>query len=170
MKTALWFTLCISGWGVGAFLMAHLGRSLGMGTILVCNLIGYTIAIAALARDVSLGWSWNHLGAVVTAIVFVLANFAFYRLSHAGEEVTILAPLTSLYVLVAVGLGVVVFHETITPRKGLGIVLGVLAMILLSWERREPIDEPAPVRPPAIDAAPLGIAPSDPRESQAAGD
>ena len=136
MKTTLWFALCISGWGVGAFLMAHLGRTLGMGTILVYNLIGYAIAIAILTRHVSFGWSWNHLLAVVTAICFVLANFAFYRLSQGGEEVTILAPLTSLYVLVAVGLGVLVWHEPITLRKGLGILLGVVAMILLSWERR----------------------------------
>ena len=61
MKTIFWFALCISGWGVGAFLMAHLGRTLAMGTVLACNLIGYTIAIAILARNVSLGWSWNHL-------------------------------------------------------------------------------------------------------------
>jgi len=136
MKTIFWFALCISGWGVGAFLMAHLGRTLGMGTILVYNLIGYAIAIALLTRNVSLGWTGNHLLAVVTAMLFVFSNFAFYRLSHAGEEVTILAPLTSLYVLVAVVLGVLVWHEPITPRKGLGILLGVVAMILLSWERR----------------------------------
>ena len=136
MKTMFLFALCISGWGVGAFLMAHLGRTLGMGTILVCNLIGYAIAIAFLARNASLGWTWDHLLAVVTAICFVLANFAFYRLSQGGEEVTILAPLSSLYVLVAVVLGVLVWHEPITLRKGLGILLGVLAMILLSWERR----------------------------------
>ena len=136
MQTTFWFALCITGWGVGAFLMAHLGRTLGMGTILVYNLIGYAIAIALLARNASLGWTGNHLLAVATAVSFVLANFAFYRLSHAGEEVTILAPLTSLYVLVAVVLGVLVWHEPITPRKGLGILLGVAAMILLSWERQ----------------------------------
>jgi len=135
MNTTLWFALCISGWGVGAFLMAHLGRTLGMGTILVGNLIGYAIAIALLARDVRVEWTWNHLLAVVTAICFVLANFAYYRLSHGGEEVTILAPLSSLYVLVAVGLGVLVWHEPITLRKALGILLGVAAMVLLSWER-----------------------------------
>ena len=135
MKTTLWFAMCISGWGVGAFLMAHLGRTLGMGTILVCNLIGYAVAIALLARNVSLGWTWNHLLAVVTAILFVLANFAYYRLSRVGEEVTILAPLSSLYVLVAVVLGVLLWHEPITLRKGLGILLGVLALILLSGER-----------------------------------
>jgi len=135
MNTTLWFALCISGWGVGAFLMAHLGRTLGMGTILVGNLIGYAIAIALLARDVRVEWTWNHLLAVVTAICFVLANFAYYRLSHGGEEVTILAPLSSLYVLVAVGLGVLVWHEPITLRKALGILLGLAAMVLLSWER-----------------------------------
>jgi len=135
MKTTLWFALCISGWGFGVFLMAHLGRTLGMGTILVGNLIGYAIAIALLARNVNVGWTWNHLLAVVTAISFVLANFAYYRLSHGGEEVTILAPLSSLYVLVAVVLGVLVWHEPITLRKGLGILLGVAAMVLLSWER-----------------------------------
>lgn len=136
IKTTLWFALCIFGWGFGVFLMAHLGRSLSMGTILVCNLIGYAVAIALLARNASFGWTWNHGLAVVTAICFVLANFAYYRLSHGGEEVTILAPLSSLYVLVAVVLGVLVWHEPITLRKGLGILLGVVAMILLSWERQ----------------------------------
>ena len=155
MKTIFWFTLCISGWGLGAFLMAHLGRTLGMGTILVCNLIGYTIAIAFLARNVNLGWSWNHLLAVLTAIAFVLANFAFYRLSGAGEEVTILAPLSSLYVLVTVTLGVLLWHEPITLRKGLGILLGVLAMILLSWEREESVQKPGSELHAAAEAAEL---------------
>ena len=166
MKTIFWFALCISGWGLGAFLMAHLGRTLGMGTILVCNLIGYAIAISLLARNVSLGWTWNHLLAVVTAIVFVLANFAFYRLSRAGEEVTILAPLTSLYVLVAVVLGVLVWQEPISPRKGLGIVLGVLAMILLSWERQEPVERGGDGRGVAVEAADLPPSQDDPRESR----
>ena len=155
MKTLFWFTLCISGWGVGAFLMAHLGRTLGMGTILVCNLIGYAIAIAILARNVGLGWTWDHLLAVVTAILFVLANVAFYRLSQGGEQVTILAPLTSLYVLVAVVLGVLAWQEPITLRKGVGIFLGVLAMILLSWERQQPVESPRVDRPVAAEAAQL---------------
>ena len=48
---------------------------------------------------------------------------------------TILAPLTSLYVLVTVLLGAVLFHEPITLRKGLGVAMALGALILLSWER-----------------------------------
>jgi drug/metabolite transporter (DMT)-like permease len=164
MKTLFWFALCICGWGLGAFLMAHLGRRLGLGTILVYNLMGYAIAIALLARNASLGWTWNHLLAVLTAIFFVLANYGFYRLSHGGEEVTILAPLSSLYVLVPVGLGVLLWQEPITPRKGLGILLGVLAMILLSWERQQPADSAGAHQPAAAEATDLPHSPTENRE------
>lgn len=135
MKTVTWFTLCIFGWGIAAFLMAHLGRTLNLGTILVCNLIGYTLAIALLARNVDLTWSWNHFLGVLVSVLFVIANVAFYRLSHAGEQVTILAPMTSLYVVVTVLLGVALWHEPVTARKLLGIAMGVVALILLSGER-----------------------------------
>jgi drug/metabolite transporter (DMT)-like permease len=135
MKTTLWFAMCVSGWGLGAFVMAHLGRTLNMGTILIGNLIGYVIAIALLARGVTPGWTWNHFWAVIVGIVFVLANVGFYRLSHAGEQVTVLAPLTSLYVLIPVLLGALLWHEPITLRKALGIALAAVALVLLSWER-----------------------------------
>jgi drug/metabolite transporter (DMT)-like permease len=135
MKTTFLFTLVILGYGVGAFLMVHVGRAMDLGTILVCNLIGYAITIALLARGPALQWTWDHFLAVLVAVLFVMANYAYYRLSHAKEQVTILAPLTSLYVLVTVGLGVIFMHESMTWKKGLGIALAVVALILLSWDR-----------------------------------
>jgi drug/metabolite transporter (DMT)-like permease len=137
MKTALWFSVCMFGWGIAVFLMAAVTKGAGrlsLGTVLVCNLIGYAIAIAALARHVQLGWSWNHLLAILIAVLYVGANYSYYHLSQSGQQVTVLAPLTGLYVVVTVLLGVALLHEPVTLRKGLGIVLAVAAVILLTWK------------------------------------
>ena len=74
MKTITYFLVCIVAWGIAAFLMVHITRGLSLGTILVCNLVGYCIAIAAIARDVNLGCTWNHFLAVSVAVLFVAAN------------------------------------------------------------------------------------------------
>jgi len=137
MKAALWFSICVFGWGTAVFLMSALTKGSGrlsLGTILVCNLLGYAIAIAALARDVRLGWSWSHLLAVVIAVLYVAANYSYYQLSQAGGQVTVLAPLTGLYVVVTVLLGVALLHEPMTLRKGVGIALAAGAVILLTWK------------------------------------
>ena len=126
MKTALWFSTCVFGWGIAVFLMTYVTRGpgrLSLGTILVYNLVGYSIAIAALARHVQPGWSWNHLLAVLISVLYVAANYAYYQLSQAGQEVAVLAPLTGLYVVVTVLLGLALLHETMTLRKGLGMVV-----------------------------------------------
>lgn len=137
MKTVLWFSICVLAWGVAVFLMTFVTRGAGklnVGTILVCNLVGYALMIGLLARDVQFAWSWNHALAALISSLFVAANYSYYKLSHTGEGVTILAPLTGLYVVVTVLLGMVLLHETMTLRKGLGIALAVAAVILLSWE------------------------------------
>ena len=139
MKTALWFSICVLGWGIAVFLMAAVTKGAGrlsLGTILVYNLVGYAIAIAVLARNVQIGWSWNHLLAVTISVLYVAANYSYYHLSQAGQQVTVLAPLTGLYVVVTVLLGFALLHEPVTLRKGLGIVLAVAAVILLTWQSR----------------------------------
>lgn len=137
MKTALWFAICVLAWGISIFLMTFIvkgPKGLSLGTILVYNLAGYAIGIGLLARNVDIGLSRNHLLAVLISLLYVAANYSYYRLSQAGHQVTILVPLTGLYVVVSVLLGIVLMHEPMTFRKGLGIVLAVAAAILLTTE------------------------------------
>jgi len=134
MMTAWYLAVCIFGWGIAVFLMSYVGRAMTQGTILVCNLLGYCLAIAVLARDVELAWTWKHAAAAAIGVLFVAANYAYYRLSHSGEEVTVLAPLTGLYVLLPVVLGVALWHEPLSLRKVCGIVLALAAIVLLTWE------------------------------------
>ncbi len=136
MKTLLLFSTCVLGWGVAVFLMGYVSRTLNLGTILVCNLVGYAAGIAILARGVHMAWTWNHLLAALLSVCMVVANAAYYRLSHGGEQATILAPLTSLYVVVTVVLSLLLIQgETMTPRRLAGIALAVVAAVLLTWER-----------------------------------
>ena len=160
MKTALWFSICVLAWGVAVFLMTFVTRGpgkLNVGTILVCNLVGYLLMIGLLARNVQAAWSWNHLLAVLISVLYVAANYSYYRLSHAGEQVTILAPLTGLYVVVAVLLGFALLGEPLSWRKGLGIVLAVAAVILLSWDDKAAAPRGGErVKTPSSDRGPPG--------------
>lgn len=132
MMTWLCFATCFFGWGVAVFLMTLVSRSLNLSTILAYNLIGYVLVNLFFFNQTKLGWTLNHGLAVLIGALFVLSNLAYYKLSEMGGQASILAPLTSLYVVVTVVLGMVFLREPPTLRKWVGIGLAVVAIYLLS--------------------------------------
>ncbi|NUQ12248.1 MAG: DMT family transporter [Gemmatimonadaceae bacterium] len=92
---------------------------------------------AFLFPQASWGFSRYHLLSIVIGAMFVLANLAFYKLSQT-EQVSTLAPLTALYVIVPVVLGMFFLGEPPTARKVIGIILGLASLYLLSGMETEP--------------------------------
>ena len=80
--------------------------------------------------------------AVLTGILYGGADIYFLKLSGNKNishmaDVSILAPLCALYILIPTLLGICVDREPLTKRKGLGIVLATLAILILSFEEQE---------------------------------
>lgn len=132
MPSLFYFAVCLVGWGIATFLMTFVTRQISIGTILICNLIGYCISISIVAKGIRFELKWAHLLAILIGVLFVLCNTAYYKLSEMGGQASVLAPLTGLYVLFPVVLGAVLLKERMFLTKSIGIALAVVAIYLLS--------------------------------------
>lgn len=70
--------------------------------------------------------------AVATGLAGTLGFLLLVLSLEMGGEASIVIPLTSLYPAVTTVLGTTLLGEHLTPRKALGIVLALVAIILLS--------------------------------------
>lgn len=131
MGAAGYLAICIGMWGLATFAMKLVGTRLDPITIAAFNMFGYLSVGAFLFPKASWGFTRYHLLAAVIGAMFVLANMAFYKLSQT-EQVSALAPLTALYVMVPVLLGITFLGEPPTVRKLIGVALGLASLYLLS--------------------------------------
>ena len=107
------------------------GSRLDPVTIVVCNTVGYLVMGLALLPRAALAPTPTHALGAAIGILFVLGNMAFYKLSQT-TQLSVLAPVTGLYILLPVVLGFTFLGESVTPRKCVGIALALIAMYLLS--------------------------------------
>ncbi len=135
MTVWLYFALTVLGWGLGIFLMKIATRSIDNFTAVVFNMPGYLMIGLLLAPKVR--WSELHLGtghlvAVAVGACYVIANWGFYRMCE-GAPISILSPMSSLYMTVPIILGAAFLGERPTPVQMLGILLAMVAVVLLAW-------------------------------------
>ena len=94
---------------------------------------GQTITAVAMLvwnRHITAGISGAAFG-VASGVAGLLATLAFFTaLRHAA--VAVVLPLTALYPVVAIALGVLVLGEKMTVSQAAGAVLAVAAVVLLS--------------------------------------
>lgn len=64
----------------------------------------------------------------------VIGNVAVYQAFTAGGLAAIVIPVTNLYPLVTIGIALLVFHEKLNWINGIGIVLAIPAVLMLSGE------------------------------------
>lgn len=132
----LWTVPAILGWGLyGVF--AKLGTArIGMQVVFwypLVMLVGSVVFLAFLRDLLPLTWDGpGILFGLFVGLSNLVAVVALFTLLHRGFPVSIVYPLTALYPLVTVILGVVFLGEAMTLVKGLGVVLAVIAIILLS--------------------------------------
>jgi transporter family protein len=125
------------GWGLSSFIMGLIGRDVPHQSALVCNMLGAFLVNAVwfiLNRGINFSFSSYHLGAILSGTLFTVADLCYYRLSKAGMPVSVLGPVTSLYIIVPILLGALFLKEALTLRKLVGIAFGLAALWLLSAE------------------------------------
>jgi drug/metabolite transporter (DMT)-like permease len=128
-----WLALVFLTWGPANFLLKVVGERLDGASGALGIVVGYLIAgsILAASGGARFGLSWVHAGAVAIGACYIVGNWAFLHLART-EDVTALAPLAQLAVLIPVVLGFALLGEPVTPRKLAGIAFGVIAIVLLA--------------------------------------
>ena len=71
---------------------------------------------------------------LVAGVLAVIGNVAVYQAFTAGGLAAIVIPVTNLYPLVTIGIALLVFHEKLNWINGIGILLAVPAVLMLSGE------------------------------------
>eukprot|EP00027_Filamoeba_sp_ATCC50430_P011246 CAMPEP_0168562276 /NCGR_PEP_ID=MMETSP0413-20121227/12037_1 /TAXON_ID=136452 /ORGANISM="Filamoeba nolandi, Strain NC-AS-23-1" /LENGTH=128 /DNA_ID=CAMNT_0008593693 /DNA_START=265 /DNA_END=648 /DNA_ORIENTATION=+ len=104
--------------------------------------------------QVNFTFTRGHFWAIVNGIAFTVADIAYYKLSRSGVDVSTLGPLTSLYVVVPILLGVTVLKEPVTPKKAVGLFLAVIAIYILSTAEEEVDSMQDTHRDPDLEDAP----------------
>jgi transporter family protein len=135
----LYAMVVLLGWGLASFLMGLIGKQLPHSAALFCNLLGVIIVNFFFFTDLHLSVTYLHVYAMLAGVLFTVADLAYYKLAEHGMDVSLIGPITSLYILVPVALGSLVLQEPFSMRKAAGVLLAILAMYVLSTA--ETLDE-----------------------------
>lgn len=107
------------------------GQNLGPYTSLVFSLPGYIAVIAFIASKANYSLSKNHWVAMAVGVLYMISNLSYYKLCET-VDVSKLAPVTAMYVVIPVILGWVLLKEPVTIQKIVGIILAGAALCLLT--------------------------------------
>jgi transporter family protein len=77
----------------------------------------------------SQGFTFSLFAGIAGALALVTFNYAMQ-----GGQKIIIVPLTALYPIITIILSYLVLHEEISLVKAIGILLGLAAIILISYE------------------------------------
>ena len=72
-----------------------------------------------------------HVCAFVSGLFSVVGNAGYIELTASEDQASILAPMSSTYLLVPVAFGLIFRSERVTFQKGLGIILAIGSLVLL---------------------------------------
>jgi len=130
LQNALLLMACTTAWGLAVFLMKIAGQGVGPYTSAVFALPGYLIITSFVFGRADYHISRPHWAAMGVGALYVLGNMAYYKLA-ASVDVSRLAPVTAMYVLIPVVLGWLFLREPITTQRIIGILLAVGALYFL---------------------------------------
>ena len=133
-----WFvlTLGVLGlwglWGVFAKLASDNLAAKSVATMMGLGVAAVAIILLSFMRFKP-DWDMSGTPAAFLAGVFLMAGLILFvfALSHGGKA-SIVVPMTGMYPVVTIVLSVAILKEQITPTTGVGIILALIAVFLLS--------------------------------------
>jgi len=134
MSYQLYILMSIIGWGVGSFL--YKGANTAMAPIMVSSvaLVTYVIIMPILWLTVKFDHAVTIGGVLYTVVGSLFMSvgtlgFSYALRSGSAGSVTTLC---ALYPALTLGLSMLFLGETLTLRKGIGMVLALISFVVLS--------------------------------------
>jgi len=133
-RAVVYAVLAMVSWGLWAALMKIATASLtAQMTVLITYVIG---AVLAGLYIISTGGpetvAWSGAGVAVIGGIFYASGGLFYYISLQHGRTIIATPIAAMYFLVTAVLAFVFLNESIGVREAFGLVLGSVALVLLS--------------------------------------
>lgn len=132
-----WLIFSLAGmgvWGAWGFLTKLSSQHISPRAILLFQEVGALVVVLAVASSVGFKPDLHAKGtgfAVLAGSLSLLGALLFIYAVRDGK-LSVVVPITALYPIVTILLSALVLKEAITFQQGLGILLGVIAIILLS--------------------------------------
>jgi drug/metabolite transporter (DMT)-like permease len=158
--SAVWFALsfvCLLGWGISGVTQKLATRDISNGLSIAAFIAANVPIAAAVAAVHPLNW---HVGSTAWALSLAsgvslgLSSLLLFASFAAGGKAGIVTALGALYPAITVMLAVPLFGDRITPLKGVGIVVALVAGVLLSRERSDSVTDVSSAQPFAHDQTP----------------
>jgi len=124
-------------WGVSDFLQKLATGHAPSERVTFAFLLGLTPAAVLIPAFGPFAWpgsgvTWLYL--FLLGLFYGLGNFMLITAYGSGGRASVVTPMTSLYSLVTIPLAVLILHESISAREGIGIALALLAVVALGRE------------------------------------
>lgn len=121
-------------WGIWAFLPKITTRYINEGSAMVYQSLGGIIIGLGVLISMKFRLEFNPPGftfGVATGLFGFFGAFT-YLLAVTRGPLTLVAPLTALYPVLAILLGILFLNEAITLKQSFGILLSLVSIILIS--------------------------------------
>lgn len=123
--------LCWGLWGVFSKLASNYSRPRQTLLFQAVGVIAFAVMVLAIeqfqVQRTAAGFGWSFAAGFVNFVGFL----AFFAAVQKGKVATVIS-LSSLYPVITIALSVLLLHEKITKREGLGIALALTAGWLLA--------------------------------------
>jgi len=137
MKEWLYPTLAtLIFWGLWGFTSKLVTNHISpLNAILFETLGGIAVAAAVIfVTGTRIEGNAPGIGLAMLTGAFVFLGSVFFLFAIRDGKTSIVVALTALYPLLTIALAMIFLHETLTIRQGIGVLLAVAAIILISWK------------------------------------
>jgi transporter family protein len=129
-----WSILALVVWGIWGFLPKLATKYMTTQSIIIYEALGGLCVGLVCLYFAGMRPETHPKGilyASLTGILGMMGGF-FYLLAVARGKVSVVVTMTALYPIITIGLAALLLREPITLKQGVGMVLAVVSIILLS--------------------------------------
>jgi transporter family protein len=132
-----WFFLAILTlltWGFWAFLPKLATRYIDANSAMVYQVLGGVLVGVGVLVAMKFKVQFNIPGfsyGIATGLLGFLGAF-FYLLAVSKGPISLVAPISAVYPMIAILMGLIFLNEFVTAKQGVGIALSVVAIYLIS--------------------------------------
>ncbi len=133
-----WLVLSISTfvlWGLWGFFAKIASDTIDAKSAAVMQAVGALVITLGLAASMRFKLEWHASGttaALFAGFALMIGIIAFTGALANGGKASIVVPITALYPIVAIALGVTFLSESVSPTQASGIGLALVGIVLMS--------------------------------------
>ncbi|MEE8518008.1 MAG: EamA family transporter [Dehalococcoidia bacterium] len=122
-------------WGLWGFLAKIASDSIDAKSAAVMQAAGALVITLVLVTTMRFKLEWHTSGttaALFAGFALMIGIIAFTAALASGGKASIVVPITALYPIVAIALGMVFLSESVSPTQASGVGLALVGIVLMS--------------------------------------